>query len=88
MTKTRARRASSRSHQHPRSALWQSQTFATLLDTRDGGMLSTSERSPMPHSLKLICFTDRSHGQGVGFGRTIITYSNSSGGFEAPKLRR
>jgi hypothetical protein len=47
-----------------------------------------SERSPKPHSLERIFFTDRSHGWAVGFGGTIIAYSSLSGRFKAPKLQR
>jgi photosystem II stability/assembly factor-like uncharacterized protein len=66
---------------------WAVGNEGTVLHTMDGGMHWTSERSPTPHPLERIFFTDRTHGWAVGFGGTIISYGNSSGRNEPPRLR-
>ncbi len=67
---------------------WAVGAEGTMLHTADGGVHWTSERTATPHTLERIFFTDRSHGWAVGFGGTIISYGNSSGRAEAPRLRR
>jgi photosystem II stability/assembly factor-like uncharacterized protein len=67
---------------------WAVGNEGTVLHTTDGGRHWRSERSPTPHPLERIFFTDRFHGWAVGFGGTIISYGNSSGRVEAPRLRR
>jgi len=67
---------------------WAVGNEGTVLHTTDGGMHWMSERSPTPHPLERIFFTDRFHGWAVGFGGTIISYGNSPGRVEAPRLRR
>ena len=72
---------------HPRSA------YGSLKHLEPSYILATAActgraSAALRHSLRRIFFTDRSHGWAADFGRTIIAYSNSFGGFEAPKLRR
>lgn len=64
---------------------WAVGAEGTVLHTRDGGINWLSERSPTPHRLERIYFTDRNHGWAVGFGGTIIAYGASE---QPPKLRR
>ena len=46
----------------------------TIINTIDGGLHWTTQRSSTEHPLERIFFSDRTHGWAVGFGGTIVTY--------------